>query len=92
MAEDEDQVYSANDYMELMLMLMLSLCRHKEDTAQLLAVSIPETEIYNKTATDLVVRLISIGCQDMAYNLVQYIMDKEGSPKVHEEFLRKIVR
>ena len=45
MAEDEDQVYSANDYMELMLMLMLSLCRHKEDTAQLLALSIPETEI-----------------------------------------------
>ena len=90
MAEDEDQVYSANDYMELMLMLMLSLCRHKEDTAQLLALSIPE--IYNKTATDLVVRLISIGCEDIAYNLVQYIMDKEGSPKVHEEFLRKIVR
>ena len=89
MAEYEDQVYSDNDYM---LELLLSKCGNKEDTAKLLSLTIPETEMYIKTATDLVVRLISIDCADMAFNLVQYIMEHEGGPKVNEEFLRMIVR
>ena len=79
----------------LELMFLMSEGGHREETNELLALTIPETEEFSSSATTLVVRLVDIGCEDMGYNLVQFIMDKnneEGGHEVNEELLKQIVR
>ena len=85
--------FDDGDYLELMF--VMSEGGHKEHIAKLLALTHPETEAFSSMASDLVVRLVKSGHDDVAYNLVQYTVDRsteEGGRRVSEEFLQQIVR
>ena len=85
--------FDDGDYLELMF--VMSEGGHKEHIAKLLALTHPETEAFRSMASDLVVRLVKSGHDDVAYNLVQYTVDRsteEGGRRVSEEFLQQIVR
>ena len=68
---------------------------HKEHIGKLLALTHPDTEQFSSMASHLVVRLVNSGHDDVAYNLVQYTVDKscevEGR-EVCSEFLEQMVR
>ena len=80
--------FDDGDYLEPMF--VMSVGGHKEHIAKLLALTHPETEAFSSMASDLVVRLVKSGHDDVAYNLVQYTVDQsteERGRMVSEEAL-----
>ena len=81
------------DYLEL----LYSLCEynHKEWVGRILSALHPETEELGCLASHMVVRLINAGHDDVAYNLVQFVVEnsaEESSRLVSAEFLEQLVR
>ena len=85
--------FKDGDYLELVY--IFSEGGHKEHIGKLLALTPYETEQFSIMASRLVVRLVNSGHDDVAYNLVQYTVDKscevEGR-EVCSEFLEQMVR
>ena len=94
-AESQAQGLGFKDGDLLELVYGFSEGGHKEQIGKLLALTHPETEQFSSKACLLVVRLVNRGHDDVAYNLVQYMVDQsceEGGTEVCIEFLEQIVR
>ena len=84
--------FKDGDYLELVF--ALSEGGHKEHIGKVLALSHPESDNFGSMVSHLVVRLINLGHDDVAYNLVKYTVDnscEDTGRMVCQEFIDQLV-
>jgi pentatricopeptide repeat protein len=84
--------FKDGDYLELIY--ALSEGGHKEHIGKVLALSHPESDNFGSMVSHLVVRLINVGHDDVAYNLVKYTVDNScdnTGRMVCSEFIDQLV-
>jgi len=94
LAESNNQGVTLKDGDYLELIYALSVGGHKEHICKLLALSHPESDNFGSLVSHLIVRLINMGHDDVAYNLVKYTVDNSCESTgqfVCSEFLHQLV-